>query len=116
MFAAVFLLRMLTAGAERGYSLTFESPKNEELSLFQHGERAHDHMLILPPKSKGTPRMCRRRELPQRRPWLTLRHRFRTLAQPEEYPRFRQQGGQHPPGPLWEIRNTKCHQLTTSGV
>lgn len=55
MFAAVFLLRMLTAGAERGYSLTFESPKNEELSLFQHGERAYDHMLILPPKSKGTP-------------------------------------------------------------
>ena len=37
----------------RGYSLSFESPKNEKLSLFQHGEKAYDHLLILPPKSKG---------------------------------------------------------------
>jgi len=38
---------------DRGYKLTFESPKNEKLSLFQHGERAFDHILLLSPKSKG---------------------------------------------------------------
>ncbi|KAJ5099753.1 hypothetical protein N7532_006754 [Penicillium argentinense] len=37
----------------RGYDLAFESPKSDSLSLFQHGERAYDHLLILPPKSKG---------------------------------------------------------------
>ncbi|KAJ5653243.1 hypothetical protein N7490_000246 [Penicillium lividum] len=37
----------------RGYDLSFESPKSDKLSLFQHGERAYDHLLILPPKSKG---------------------------------------------------------------
>ncbi|KAL8702328.1 MAG: hypothetical protein Q9224_000030 [Gallowayella concinna] len=37
----------------RGYRLTFESPKNDKLSLFQHGERAFDHILLLPTKSKG---------------------------------------------------------------
>lgn len=40
-------------GEARGYSLSFESPKNEKLSLFQHGEKAYDHLLLLPPKSKG---------------------------------------------------------------
>lgn len=38
---------------DRGYKLTFESPKNDKLALFQHGERAFDHILLLPPKSKG---------------------------------------------------------------
>ncbi|KAI9828279.1 MAG: hypothetical protein M1819_006617 [Sarea resinae] len=37
----------------RGYQVSFESPKNDKLSLFQHGERAFDHLLLLPPKSKG---------------------------------------------------------------
>ncbi|PQE15755.1 hypothetical protein CJF30_00006184 [Rutstroemia sp. NJR-2017a BBW] len=37
----------------RGYKLTFESPKNENLGLFELGERAFDHVLILPAKSKG---------------------------------------------------------------
>ncbi|KAJ5908516.1 hypothetical protein N7495_001198 [Penicillium taxi] len=37
----------------RGYDLTFEGPKSDKLSLFQHGERAYDHLLVLPPKSKG---------------------------------------------------------------
>ncbi|KAI9879250.1 MAG: oligosaccharyl transferase glycoprotein complex, beta subunit [Pleopsidium flavum] len=37
----------------RGYKLSFESPKNEKLSLFQHGERAYDHLILFPPKSKG---------------------------------------------------------------
>ena len=39
----------------RGYKLTFESPKNEKLSLFLHGERNYDHLLLLPPKAKGSP-------------------------------------------------------------
>ncbi|MCJ1277352.1 oligosaccharyl transferase glycoprotein complex, beta subunit [Puttea exsequens] len=38
---------------ERGYKITYDSPKNEKLSLFQHGEKAFDHVLLLPPKSKG---------------------------------------------------------------
>lgn len=38
---------------ELGYDVTFETPKSNSLSLFQHGERAYDHLLILPPKSKG---------------------------------------------------------------
>ncbi|KAL2822204.1 Dolichyl-diphosphooligosaccharide--protein glycosyltransferase subunit WBP1 [Aspergillus cavernicola] len=37
----------------RGYNLIFESPKNEQLSLFELGDRAYDHILLLPPKSKG---------------------------------------------------------------
>ncbi|KAL4904503.1 hypothetical protein BDW74DRAFT_154006 [Aspergillus multicolor] len=37
----------------RGYNLIFESPKSEQLSLFELGERAYDHVLLLPPKSKG---------------------------------------------------------------
>ncbi|KAI4276476.1 MAG: hypothetical protein L6R38_005666 [Xanthoria sp. 2 TBL-2021] len=37
----------------RGYRLAFEAPKNDKLALFQHGERAFDHILLLPTKSKG---------------------------------------------------------------
>ncbi|KAJ9666264.1 oligosaccharyl transferase glycoprotein complex, beta subunit [Coniosporium apollinis] len=37
----------------RGFSLSFESPKNDKLSLFKHGERAYDHLILFPPKSKG---------------------------------------------------------------
>ncbi|KAL8855715.1 MAG: hypothetical protein Q9178_007636 [Gyalolechia marmorata] len=37
----------------RGYRLAFETPKNDKLALFQHGERAFDHVLLLPTKSKG---------------------------------------------------------------
>ncbi|KAI9732924.1 MAG: oligosaccharyl transferase glycoprotein complex, beta subunit [Claussenomyces sp. TS43310] len=37
----------------RGFKLSFESPKNEKLSLFELGERAYDHLLVLPSKSKG---------------------------------------------------------------
>ncbi|BCS29400.1 dolichyl-diphosphooligosaccharide-protein glycotransferase [Aspergillus puulaauensis] len=37
----------------RGYNLIFESPKSDKLSLFDLGERAYDHVLLLPPKSKG---------------------------------------------------------------
>jgi oligosaccharyltransferase complex subunit beta len=37
----------------RGYNLDFESPKNDKLSLFELGDRVYDHLLLLPPKSKG---------------------------------------------------------------
>ncbi|KAL4808744.1 Dolichyl-diphosphooligosaccharide--protein glycosyltransferase subunit WBP1 [Aspergillus unguis] len=37
----------------RGYDLVFDSPRNEKLSLFELGDRAYDHVLLLPPKSKG---------------------------------------------------------------
>ncbi|KAJ9295163.1 hypothetical protein DTO271G3_6333 [Paecilomyces variotii] len=37
----------------RGFDISFESPKNDKLSLFHLGDRAYDHLLILPPKSKG---------------------------------------------------------------
>ncbi|CCX33821.1 Dolichyl-diphosphooligosaccharide--protein glycosyltransferase subunit WBP1 [Pyronema domesticum] len=37
----------------RGYDLSIQSPKDEKLSLFEHGERAYDHVILFPPKSKG---------------------------------------------------------------
>ncbi|KAH8660647.1 dolichyl-diphosphooligosaccharide--protein glycosyltransferase-like protein 48 kDa subunit [Tricladium varicosporioides] len=37
----------------RGFSLSYESPKGDKLALFKLGERAYDHLIILPPKSKG---------------------------------------------------------------
>ena len=37
----------------RGYDLDFQSPKSSDLSLFKYGEKAYDHLLILPPRSKG---------------------------------------------------------------
>ena len=38
---------------DRGFQITFRSPKDSSLSLFQHGEPAYSHLLLLPPKSKG---------------------------------------------------------------
>lgn len=43
----------------RGFKITFESPKSEKVGLFELGERAFDHVLILPPKSKGRLRKYR---------------------------------------------------------
>ncbi|KAL8850644.1 MAG: hypothetical protein Q9221_004430 [Calogaya cf. arnoldii] len=37
----------------RGYRLAFEAHKNDKLALFKHGERAFDHILLLPTRSKG---------------------------------------------------------------
>ena len=37
----------------RGFKLSFLSPKNDQLSLFKHGELAYDHLILTPPKSKG---------------------------------------------------------------
>jgi oligosaccharyltransferase complex subunit beta len=37
----------------RGFKITYEPIKSETVGLFHLGERAYDHLLILPPKSKG---------------------------------------------------------------
>ncbi len=37
----------------RGFTLTFESPKSDNVALFKYGERVFDHVILLPPKSKG---------------------------------------------------------------
>ncbi|MCJ1261741.1 oligosaccharyl transferase glycoprotein complex, beta subunit [Lobaria immixta] len=37
----------------RGYRINFQSPKTEKLALFRHGQRTFDHIILLPPKSKG---------------------------------------------------------------
>ncbi|OBS26215.1 hypothetical protein FPOA_00156 [Fusarium poae] len=39
--------------SERGYQITYESPKTESLALFLHGERTYDHLVFLPTKIKG---------------------------------------------------------------
>ncbi|KAM5349108.1 hypothetical protein ACJ41O_008931 [Fusarium nematophilum] len=38
---------------ERGYEITYETPKSEALTLFRLGERTYDHLLFLPTKIKG---------------------------------------------------------------
>jgi oligosaccharyltransferase complex subunit beta len=37
----------------RGFHITFQTPKSEGLSLFAHGERAYDHVFLVPGKAKG---------------------------------------------------------------
>ncbi|MCJ1286106.1 oligosaccharyl transferase glycoprotein complex, beta subunit [Xylographa opegraphella] len=37
----------------RGFSISFDSPKNEKLALLKHDELAFDHVILLPPKSRG---------------------------------------------------------------
>ncbi|KAI9657443.1 MAG: oligosaccharyl transferase glycoprotein complex, beta subunit [Bathelium mastoideum] len=37
----------------RGYKLSFLPLKSDKLDLFQFGERAYDHLILFPPKSKG---------------------------------------------------------------
>ncbi|KAF5021957.1 hypothetical protein F66182_5997 [Fusarium sp. NRRL 66182] len=39
--------------ADRGYDISYESPKSEALNLFRHGEKAYDHLVFLPTKIKG---------------------------------------------------------------
>jgi hypothetical protein len=43
----------IAAIVARGFEITVDSPKNEKLALFQLGDRAYDHLLLLPSKSKG---------------------------------------------------------------
>nr|POF07145.1 dolichyl-diphosphooligosaccharide--protein glycosyltransferase subunit wbp1 [Quercus suber] len=38
---------------QRGFQITYHSPKDTGLSLFQHGETAYSHLLLLPVKSKA---------------------------------------------------------------
>ena len=38
---------------QRGYQITYLSPKDDALQLFQHGERKWDHIILLPPKSRA---------------------------------------------------------------
>jgi hypothetical protein len=40
--------------AERQFSITYETPKSESVSLFTLGARAFDHVVVLPTKSKGS--------------------------------------------------------------
>ena len=42
----------------RGFKTTIESPKAEKIALFELGERAYDHVLLLPAKSKGMARLA----------------------------------------------------------
>ena len=43
----------LTWTAARGYTLAFDTPKSESLSLLTHGTLAYEHLLLLPSRSKG---------------------------------------------------------------
>ena len=45
--------QLLIEGTDRGFHTTVQSPKADKLSLFRHGERAYDHVILLPAKSKG---------------------------------------------------------------
>lgn len=40
----------------RGFQITYETPKSEQLTLFSLGERTYDHLVFLPTKVKGTMR------------------------------------------------------------
>jgi len=44
---------LLTIPTGRGFNIAFETPKSESLSLFRLGERAYDHVIFFPTKSKG---------------------------------------------------------------
>lgn len=46
-------LELTICSIARGYSVSFESPKNEKLALVKYNERAYDHLILFPPKSKG---------------------------------------------------------------
>lgn len=37
----------------RGFTISYDTPKSDKLALFELGERAYDHLLILPSRSKG---------------------------------------------------------------
>ncbi len=50
------LLTSIQSG--RGFRITFESPKNEQLSLYNLGARSYDHVILTPPKSKGETGNC----------------------------------------------------------
>lgn len=43
----------LTWCAERGFEISYETPKSESVSLFHLGERQYDHLIVLPSKVKS---------------------------------------------------------------
>jgi oligosaccharyltransferase complex subunit beta len=53
MICLVCVLALTCGRLGRGFKITYESPKSENVELFHLGERAHDHLLILPIKLKG---------------------------------------------------------------
>lgn len=40
--------------ADRGYDVSYDTPRSEDLALFHLGERLYDHLVFLPSKVKGT--------------------------------------------------------------
>ena len=42
----------------RDFRLSFQSPRDDNLALFRHGQLAYDHVLLTPPKSKGEYSPC----------------------------------------------------------
>lgn len=51
-------------GIGRGYDITYETPRSEELALFRLGEKNYDHILFLPTKVKGKKRNSPHYSLP----------------------------------------------------
>lgn len=51
--ARLLFERTVLTDTARGMSITYETPKSEDLALFKHGERSYDHVLFLPSKVKG---------------------------------------------------------------
>ena len=44
---------MYAATPGRGFKITYETPKSDSLTLFNLGEKAYDHLVLFPIKSKG---------------------------------------------------------------
>lgn len=38
---------------ERGYQISYETPRSSQIQLFHLGERTYDHLVFLPAKVKG---------------------------------------------------------------
>lgn len=91
----VYRMVLILCNAGRGFKITYESPKGENVELFHLGEKAHDHLLILPPKSKGNVHLqiFQGRFLTLQRPW--------TKPHTQAPPRFHQCGRKHPLDPFF---------------
>ena len=46
-------LMLSCRNVDRGFQITYRSPKDPSLALFQHGEPAYSHLLLFPSTSKG---------------------------------------------------------------
>ena len=47
------LTRLANSPAERGYKITYDTPRSDDLNLFHLGERTYDHLVLLPAKVKA---------------------------------------------------------------